>query len=280
MRKFILNTFLFLILLSADQVKAQEHTSILFTKENILKFADYLFAERDYLRAVMEYRRYLENNPNDTIRLKIADSYLNMSNFEEARSEYMALLGGPLTKKALTGYGKSFFFNRDYSAFQTQASLSGSEQGSIVKMKYLSFLFSDTNLPEKNDFLSYFPEYSHNELNRFYDRKKNPEYKSELKAVLLSAVLPGAGKIYTGNYGDGITALIITSLLGYISYDNFNAGHDLRGWIFAGLGTLFYSGNIYGSAAAVQIYNSRILMNYRYDLDLFLKDNNYFLSDD
>ncbi len=48
-------------------------------------------------------------------------------------------------------------------------------------------------------------------------------------------------------YGDGITAFLLTGLFSYLAYTNFENDHPTRAWIFTALGAGFYAGNIYGS---------------------------------
>jgi TM2 domain-containing membrane protein YozV len=95
----------------------------------------------------------------------------------------------------------------------------------------------------------------------------------------MSALIPGSGKIYLGEIGDGITAFIATSLLAFLSYDNFSHNHNFRGWLFAGLGFFFYAGNVYGSVAAAQIYNAKVDYEYNLNLKEYLKSKNYFLEE-
>ncbi|MCW8960516.1 MAG: hypothetical protein OQK29_03065, partial [Ignavibacteriaceae bacterium] len=73
------------------------------------------------------------------------------------------------------------------------------------------------------------------------------------------------------------TALLATGLLAFLAYDNFRANHKTRAWIFTGLGAFFYSGNIYGSIAAAQIFNARVNFEFKEGIKLFLEQENYFL---
>jgi TM2 domain-containing membrane protein YozV len=90
--------------------------------------------------------------------------------------------------------------------------------------------------------------------------KDSLSYKSPLKAACISAVIPGAGKWYVGEYRDGIMALIFCGACAYQAYDGFSrhGTSSAKGWIFSSLGTLFYSGTIYGSAYAVKMYNKKL----------------------
>jgi hypothetical protein len=85
--------------------------------------------------------------------------------------------------------------------------------------------------------------------------------------------------MYVGEWGDGITALLVTSLFAFLAYDNFQADHTTRAWIFTGLGAFFYAGNIYGSIASAQIFNASIEFEFNGGLNLFLEQKNYFLPE-
>jgi hypothetical protein len=76
-----------------------------------------------------------------------------------------------------------------------------------------------------------------------------------LKAALLSAAIPGLGKLYVGRKHSFFSTLLsqATYALGtYASYRAFGPTHALT-IISAGMFTLFYSANIYGSFHEVQI---------------------------
>jgi hypothetical protein len=83
----------------------------------------------------------------------------------------------------------------------------------------------------------------------------DPSTKSPLFAGILSAIVPGLGRVYTGDYGDAAASLFITSIFAYLAYSNFFDGHYQRAWIFTGIAAFFQGGNIYGSVAAAKIYN-------------------------
>jgi TM2 domain-containing membrane protein YozV len=144
------------------------------------------------------------------------------------------------------------------------------------KLKNTSLLFFNDDLPEKEKFLIPFLDEEKRTISNFYDLKKNPPYKSEALAGILSAIIPGAGKIYTEEYGDGITAFILTGLFAYLAYTNFEHDHPTRAWIFTALGAGFYAGNIYGSVTSAQIFNARINFEFDEGVKLYLEEKNYY----
>ena len=142
-----------------------------------------------------------------------------------------------------------------------------------------ALLLAIKELPQKEVFLIPFEADDKNTLSNFYDAKKNPTYKNEFLAGILSGIIPGAGKIYTQNYGDGITAFLFTGLLSYLAYTNFENDHSTRAWIFTALGGGFYLGNIYGSIASVQIFNAKLNFEFNEGVKFFIEQNNYFTPD-
>ena len=106
-----------------------------------------------------------------------------------------------------------------------------------------------------------------------------PKGKNPVKAAWLSTIIPGAGKIYTEDYGDGITAFLFVGVLTYLAVDNFNADHDFRGYLFSALSAYFYAGNIYGSYSSAQIFNVKYRTSIDNDIKKFLESVNYFQPD-
>jgi hypothetical protein len=82
-------------------------------------------------------------------------------------------------------------------------------------------------------------------------------HRSPWLAGLLSAVLPGAGRGYIGRWGDGVFSFILIGTTGGLAAYEFDRSgvSSVGGWILASIGTLFYLGDIYGSAVGAEIFN-------------------------
>jgi TM2 domain-containing membrane protein YozV len=156
-------------------------------------------------------------------------------------------------------------------------SLDSIQLKSFRKLTTISMLYEAELNILREDFISPFDKDERKAVASFYDFNVDPNYKSPALAGTLSAIIPGSGKMYVGEWGDGITALLVTSLFAFLAYDNFQADHTTRAWIFTGLGAFFYAGNIYGSVASAQIFNARIEFEFNEGLILFLEQKNYFL---
>ena len=248
---------------------------------NIKQFADFLFCDKDYLRAIDEYGKYLKTNDDDTIQFKIALGYSLINDQTHALQSFSLIANSsPFYEQSRMERLKSLFLKNSDSLFYLSANelinSNSPYSNSAHRLNNTSLLLTENDLPEKEKFLIPFVNDEKSILNNFYDSKKNPPYKSSALAGILSAIIPGTGKIYTKNYGDGITAFLLTGLFSYLAYTNFDHNHPTRAWIFTALGAGFYAGNVYGSVASAQIFNAKINFEFDEGVKLFLEENNYF----
>jgi TM2 domain-containing membrane protein YozV len=171
---------------------------------------------------------------------------------------------------------KILFLEGNFSDMRKYSELNGKIN---LKLYMISFLKDREIILERNDFLIPFGEKEKPEAAELYQNRVSPEKKNPLLASLISAIIPGSGKIYTGEITDGIFALLATGLFTFLAYDNFKADHTFRGWLFSGLAAGFYAGNVYGSYASAQIFNARVSYEFNLRLDLFLRTHNYFVPE-
>lgn len=105
-------------------------------------------------------------------------------------------------------------------------------------------------------------------------RQKN---KKPWKAAVLSAAVPGLGKLYAGKPGQGIASFLQCLVMGLQAYEGLrkDGPGSARFLIFSSLFSVFYAGNIWGSAFAVQIkkkeFNDRVNEQILFDLHIPLR---------
>ncbi len=280
MRKFLVILFL-IPLASLPQSTSFDYHS----PQNIKKFADYLFCEGDYIRAVEQYTTVKNIFHSDTINLKIMLSYSKLNLHNQVFESYINEIFFEYEEDAQKLYLKNSFLV-DSSVFHANLSnnlfpfdMDRAVSNYFLKLSSVYFIETRSKEIKKEELLKPFDMLQRREVEPFIDLSVNPDYKSPALAGILSAVIPGSGKMYVGEWGDGITSLLLTGLFAFLAYDNFKADHSTKAWIFTGLGAFFYAGNIYGSVAAAQIFNARIDFEFSNGLKLFLEQNNYFLPD-
>jgi TM2 domain-containing membrane protein YozV len=276
------NRIFFLSVILFVSFQGQIFSQDIFSPQNRLKFANKLFEEKDYFRAVVEYNEYLKTNDNDTVRFNIARAYFGMKKYSQAADNFKTLFSSfTLQDEARFGLIKSNFFSGDFQFLRKQSltspyftSVYGTE---IERLINLTYLLDKSTQFDAAKVVSVFPENTRPKLMDLIQMKINPQYKSPTTAALLSALVPGLGKIYVKEYTDGLIAFAATGLSVFLAADNFNSGHNFKGWLFAGAGAFFYGGSIYGSASAAQVYNAGIKLNFENELNIFLNKNNFFL---
>lgn len=278
-----------LLFLIASSVFAQDSftnkNNNLFSISNVKKFGDYLYCREDYLRAINEYNRFDVLRNEDTTQFKIVLGYQKMGYYKNAIKEINLIPNGSkFYDISRAEFFKILFLEKNYDDLRLTVSRLREEKkykylNEINKLYYFSYLLNDDSLPSKINFVNAFADSEITEVNNFYILKEHPPYKSPLLAGILSAIVPGSGKIYTGNISDGIISFTVSALLGYLVYTNFTHKHYFRGWLFTGLGIFFNAGNIYGSVASAQLFNAKVNFNFTNGLNIYLDKKNYFLPD-
>jgi tetratricopeptide (TPR) repeat protein len=278
--KHFKSTSIFLCLLLIHQfLFAHGHQENYYKPENILRFAEHLFQEGDYLRAASEFLRYLYYSDSipthrDSVYYKIGlcyrlgedyqksvnyfqkviddypySDYLDDSHFQIAYSHFLSgkyeeslsfaaeslsqikREAGRLKLQQLTGL--NYIYQKQWRlAVDHLSSLENRAKLNALSASLLHFAKQGEQLPRKSKFL----------------------------AGLMSAIVPGTGKMYCHRTGDGLVSLLTIGLTGWQAYDGFHEKgiKSVKGWIFGTITTFFYLGNIYGSVVAVNVYNQQL----------------------
>ncbi len=102
--------------------------------------------------------------------------------------------------------------------------------------------------------------------------------KSPLLAAVLSAVVPGLGKVYAGNTGEGIAAFCLCAPLMAATAENWYK-NGITNWktiAFGVLSAVFYVGNILGTIATVKFnvsqFNNRNDVQILYNIHIPLRN--------
>ena len=259
---------------------AQDSNNLLSNK-NRIAFGNYLFYEHDYLRAIDEFNSVLKMEWSDSLQFKVATSYYRMSMFDKSVLEFNKIITDVgLARSAQLERIRSFYQLGNYNKLRDKIKsyyLVMGESQKLSKLYNYSLLMDYSALPEKSIYLAPFNTEEKNKIAQFYNWESNPPYKSPTMAALMSAIIPGSGKVYANEIGDGITAFLLTGLFTYLAVDKFQNNHTASGWLYASIATFFYAGNVYGSATAVQNYNAGIKFNFDSEVKIFINERKQFL---
>ncbi len=257
-----------------------------FKPENIRRFADYLYDEKQYIRAAGEYQRFLfatDSFPQnaDSIFFKIALCYRFSESYKYSINYF---------KKIINQYDQSYLLDEAYLEIGVCYSLMDSFMVSnkVLESYFLNHL---TENPRANQLrtLNYMrgQEWAkaRDLLNDtmpdsrgiffLLEKGENLPKKNRLLSGMFSAVIPGSGKYYCERPMDGFHSFVTTGLTTWQAYEGFKEDglHSVKGWIFGVLGGLFYLGNIYGSVVAADIYNEEQETMFKISVKKYLDEN-------
>jgi hypothetical protein len=178
-------------------------------------------------------------------------------------------------------YLKSHFFaayNYIYTgkynnAFQTLSdiSLSSAEHISLKNFELagIYLLKGDTVRFEesfgKTDNSFYGISESSDNLHKIIDDLTNHKKRSPVIAGLLSGIIPGSGKLYSGKRGEAVSSFIATTALGLITWENYRKS-GMKSFNTIAFGTAFafsYAANIYGAILTVNIIETEYRENVK-----------------
>jgi hypothetical protein len=256
-----------LIGLSLGSVVAQEN---IMDFSHSLKFARYLHSTRQYAFAAHEYERINFLWPNDSsVILELVQTYrLNhqCEKFESSRKLLSLddrLYTNPIYTKEYLKYALQCKIK--VPEFPALSSLLSPEEDafytvshSIIHRKYQdAFLFNRTHAEVLK---SACPE-----LFDLTSRFENQKYKKPGLALLMSSIVPGSGKAYTGRWGDAFISFLFVTTNAYASYRAFHKKgiKSVNGWIFGGIAFSFYSANLFGSFKAVKQHNATLQSTFQ-----------------
>lgn len=263
------------IFLMSGSVSADSLEVNYFTPTNLHRFADYLFDEADYNRAVGEFQRYLfsfDSIPSnaDSIFYKIGLCYRANGHYKRSIDYFNKIIGNHpqsyLLDKAYYQVGLSYFFMDRFkeSNIFLNSCFSGVKQRDIKVNVEQLIAINYIQQKEWNETIDFLSEQKSTDsisihLANFAKEGQLLPRKSELLAGLFSTVAPGAGKFYCNRPIDGLHSFISVGFTGWQAYEGFHKDgiHSVKGWIFGVLGGIFYLGNIYGSVVVAQIYNEQ-----------------------
>lgn len=262
------------LLLSTSSSIITEDTNY-FKSERLLKFAEHLYEEEDYLRAAGEFKRYLfscdsASKNRDEILYRIGISYRKAGKFDEALEYHKQVISeypeSPITSSACYQISLTEHLMENFEESNQNVSyclnkvFDRKTEMKLKQIRSLNYLMAG-NWNKAYKYLKKSEPISKDTLTRnlekFAVEGLNLSRKNPAIAGILSSVIPGSGKLYCGRPADGFFSLLTIGLTGWQAYEGFkkDGQNSIKGWALGTLGGILYLGNIYGSVVAADIYN-------------------------
>jgi tetratricopeptide (TPR) repeat protein len=260
------------------------------------RFADYLFKEGEYYRAISEYYRlsymYSDSTKKTELFRNIGLCYFQGADYEGYISYFKKnknyFKSDPVIRTEMGLYlGQSYYYLNKYNqAINTlEWDQTGSENIYYNKTQLLLGIFyarifdwqtaiEKMQLVERGAQEKITAENISRSLKNFSEL---PE-KSPVWAGVFSAIIPGTGYFYCNRIGTGITALIINSLLIWTISDAVKQDQYGLAATAGFLGIGWYFGNISGSVEAANVYNAHVRNQFinrllrKENLDQYIKN--------
>jgi len=239
----------------------------------ILGFAEALFHNGDYFRAITEYKRFLFLFPTDVragrVQLQIGLSYQRGQQWEDARQTFEAIAqqhaDAAIRAEAAYRVGETSFQQGRYAqaimdlrpvAERYRPTPIGEQAWYLLGWSYLrarqwpaaaqTFAAIDTTSP-------LFP--SSRALAEAAREGEDLPRKSPALAGLMSALIPGTGHFYMGRWRDGTVALLLNAAFLAGGLEALSDGNEAAAGLLLFFEAAWYGGAIYGAVNAAQKYN-------------------------
>jgi len=232
------------------------HAQNLYDREHTERFATFLYQSQQYEPAAREYERLYILEKSAHPRSELFKSYRLAGKSLLGINRVNSIYPNP------SSYPPSTYFELSRMLLTTGQFQTYSEiipQQSFLTLSDKTLLKSIRSVYDKKYDATY--DFLIDGEMEFYNRSmvqvhhimvdfSSEKWKSPALAASLSAVVPGLGRWYAGDWKNAIVSAIFVGINGYQSYRGFsNSGiSSVGGWIFGAIGLGFYVGNIYGAA--------------------------------
>jgi len=245
----------------------------IYNSDHRIRFADWLYDNQEYGNAINEYRYALFSDQcNFSCQIRLFNSYLLTKQYNPGintfRSVYPQGLANNDTLEMI--FGKMLILNANYSELnnliRSSVTLSG-DQTYFLDISNDLFAEKWENAVQKD--LNFQVNLKSDYYRPIINKIENTRYKKPYVSFLLSAVIPGSGKMYSGYWYDGIISLSIVGITAWQAYRGFTLyGTDRPySWIFATLSASFYISNLYGSIKAANMKNYNLKQGIHKDVE-------------
>jgi hypothetical protein len=191
--------------------------------------------------------------------LMAGESYLAAMDPANARRAFATVALPAAADFAAYGTARAFFADGRYAATRAALDSTGPVRPARpARMLYAWSLFREGRF---SDGARLAAEFTDDSLAREVSRLDGASipHRDRLLSTALSAVLPGAGQLYSGRAGDAVYAFVTVAGLGMVTgYFALNPDRDpdrIKTGIFGAMALLFHAGNIYGASIAARDYN-------------------------
>lgn len=227
------------------------------------EFGNYLISSGNFIE-VLNYPSIinlaqLSNEQSDSLSFLIGKAHFYNKSFDLAKSSFSSITETSLFEPAQYYSTLSNLYLSNYG-FSNSTLLDLPNDGLNTLIKKGDFILlnnidsAKSVMLRKSDFLI---QKHFNDLDNVILGIESHKTKSAFLAGLMSAIIPGSGKFYSGKVGEGVASLLMVGILTASSIEQFNNGgfKNTQFYLMSLPAAFFYVGNIYGSYFSVKVSN-------------------------
>jgi tetratricopeptide (TPR) repeat protein len=255
-------------------------------------FADALFDEGDYFRAITEYKRFLYEHPDAAAapraRLNIARSYLHGERWEKATAalDHVIATSTPSAQADLAQLLllECAFKQGKYTWVASRSEHPAGHTPQLLDRQQNLRLWALAYQGDYSTALAFAATPNTDLTAADLNRLQQLPTKSPALAGSLSAIIPGSGQLYAKRYKEAGLALLLNAAFIAGGLQAIDSGNEVLGGILFFFEAGWYGGNIYNAMNSVHKYNRTLKNNTledlakRYQFSLLLDDTSALLE--
>lgn len=239
--------------------------------QSLIAFGDHLFRQGDYYRAITEYERFLFLHPDHlqagAVELKIAAAYYYGEKWPAATERLQKLAAREpqseagrmaiLYLAATALKQKEYALACDYLEAFVEKFPEDAQKDAVACELVLTHIRRH-DMAEAERLMSVLLQkepvtvcLTMDDL----DLWKMREQKSPILAGVFSAILPGAGQGYVGQWSDASLAFLLNAVFFLGTYEAFRQDENVTGCFLLSLDATWYFGNIYNAVNGARKFN-------------------------
>jgi tetratricopeptide (TPR) repeat protein len=248
------------------------------------EFAESLFEENDYFRAISEYKRFIFLYPGSSLSehcyLRICEAYYGAGRWNETVTSFETFISrfprSLMLDKAyyLKGMAEKNLILHDEAISSFEVIIENPYSGEYRNKAYYQIALIYVEQDNWSRAREYFSKISDRSTlfppaavfsSGLEDINDIPQ-KSPALAGTMAAIIPGSGHLYTERPRDALVAFLLNATFIWAAIELFNDENYVAGGIVTFFELGWYTGNIYSAVSSAHKYNKRMKDDFIRDL--------------
>lgn len=264
-------SIIFLLIICPQEVRGGGKDNI----EKQFEYAESLFEEGDFYRAITEYKRFIfffpEEKKIEKCYFRIGESYFKAKRWQESVDALKVFIDrfpiSPLLNDALYLKGMAEKNLKKYNdallTFEEIIKAGFGERKNRAIYQKALILVDMKEWKRAGEAFSMIPEKSvlspgARIFSSGLENIDNLPRKSPTTAGVLAAIVPGAGHLYTERPRDALVAFLLNGAFIWAAVELFDDGENVAGGLVTFFELGWYTGNIYSAVSSAHKYNKKV----------------------